>query len=171
MTVESGVLLVDDHRIVLEGLALLIDRQDNLHVCGTANDARSALSAVSTTNPRVVIVDIALGHDDGLELIKVIHSQWPEVGILALSMHSESMYAERALRAGASGYLRKDDAPERFLEALQTVLDGGVHISPEIKERVFSRAMGRAVEDCRMPTESLSDRELTVLRLMGAGRT
>lgn len=165
----SRVLVVDDHSVVRHGLALLINNEHDLAVCGEASDAGSALKAVEKLRPDLIVVDIALGDTDGIELIKQINARWPTTKLLALSMHSENIYAERALKAGANGYLMKEEAPEEFLGALRQILSGEVFVSRRLEKRWLQRMRNGSHSLDRLPVETLTDRELAVLQLIGDG--
>ncbi len=165
----SRVLLVDDHAVVRHGLALLINNERDLTVCGEASDAGSALKTAEKLQPDLVVVDIALGDTDGIELIKQMHARWPTTRVLALSMHSENLYAERALQAGANGYLMKEEAPQEFLRALRQILSGEVFVSRQLEKRWLQRMRSGSHNLDRTPVETLSDRELAVLQLIGDG--
>ncbi len=168
---STRVLLIDDHAVVRRGLAVLISQQPGLSACGEAGTAAEALAAVKALRPDIAIVDIALGGTDGLALIEQIKAQWPEVGILALSMHSDTLYAERATRAGASGYLMKEQAADALVTALRRIADGGVYLSDETQARMVRRLF-RGGPGGDVPTiDTLSDRELTVFQLLGSGST
>jgi DNA-binding NarL/FixJ family response regulator len=163
------VLVVDDHPIVRQGLALLINGEADLEVCGQAEEAHSAAEAIDRLRPDVVLLDISLGGPDGLELVKQLRLRACDVPILILSMHDQSIYAERALRAGANGYIMKQEATDRVLTAIRRILDGQVYVSDQVASHLlqqYSRA-GSA----RSPIASLSDRELEVFRLIGEGQT
>jgi len=118
------VFVVDDHPIVRQGLALLINQEPDLAVCGAAEEMQSALAAINAVRPDILIVDISLNGPDGLELLKTIRITMPRLPVLILSMHDESLYAERALRAGANGYIMKQEATEKVLVALRRILSG-----------------------------------------------
>ncbi|CAB4243781.1 DNA-binding response regulator, NarL family (REC-HTH domains) [Methylacidimicrobium sp. AP8] len=163
------VLIVDDHALVSEGIAQLIGTKGGLTVCGTAATAREGFDLVTKTKPDLVIVDLSLPGKSGLELIKDIHAAYPEVAILTLSMHEESMYAERALRAGARGYLMKSEGGQRLLEGIQRVLEGGIFVSESVASRVLERFSGRRAKPTLNPVEALSDREFEVFLLIGRG--
>ncbi|VVM06635.1 response regulator [Methylacidimicrobium tartarophylax] len=163
------VLIVDDHALVSEGIAQLIEARSGLTVCGTAANAHEGFDLVAKTRPDLVIVDLSLPGKSGLELIKDIHASYPEIAILTLSMHEESMYAERALRAGARGYLMKSEGGQRLLEGIQRVLDGGMFVSEAVATRVLERFSGRRAKPTLNPVESLSDREFEVFQLIGRG--
>lgn len=165
------VLLIDDHALVRRGLMLLVEQQSDMSVCGEAGTSAEGLDAAKALRPDVAVVDVALGGTDGLALIEQIKAQCPEVRMLALSMHSEALFAERALRAGAGGYLMKEQAPGALITAIRGVAAGEVHLSDELKDRVLQRLIGGGVADERTAIETLSDRELTVFRLLGSGFT
>ena len=169
-TGPARVLIVDDHPIVREGLALLISGQPDLEVCGEAEDVATAGQLVDETKPDVAIVDISLKGSSGLELIKRIKAKHPSVRILVSSIHDESVYAERALRAGAMGYVNKREATRTILGALRQILDGRVYLSERMADRLLCRAVGGGGERVQgSPVESLSDRELEVFELIGQG--
>jgi DNA-binding NarL/FixJ family response regulator len=167
---RSRVLIVDDHPAVREALALRIGRQSDLQVCGEAADMSEALRLVADTRPDVAVVDISLKTGNGIDLIKRIKGRNDRVRMLVWSMHSESLYAERALRAGALGYINKDQATDRIVEAIRRVLSGKVWLSDVMTERMLQRSVGGGrVEKSRSPSDALADRELEVFRLIGQG--
>ncbi|MBS0260546.1 MAG: response regulator transcription factor [Planctomycetes bacterium] len=167
---KTRILIVDDHPTVREGLALRIGRESDLEVCGEAANAADALRLVEETRPDVIVVDITLGTGDGIDLIKRIKARNDQVRMLVWSMHSELLYAERALRAGALGYVNKDQATTRIIEAIRQVRQGKVYMSESMTERLVRRAIGPAQESRPLPIDSLSDRELQVFRLIGEGK-
>jgi len=165
---RARVLIVDDHPAVREALALRISRQSDLEVCGEAADMSEALRMVADTQPEVAIVDISLKTGSGIELIKRIKDRNYSVRMLVWSMHSESLYAERALRAGALGYINKDQATDKIIEAIRRVLDGKVYLSEAMAEKMLHRAVGGSREEvAQSPLDVLADRELEVFRLIG----
>src|SRR6516225_10530105 len=167
---RARVLIVDDHPAVREALALRISRQPDLEVCGEAADTSEALRLVAQAQPDVAVVDISLKTGNGIDLIRRIKDRNDHVRILVWSMHSESLYAERALRAGALGYINKDQATDRIVEAIRRVLAGKVWLSEAMTERMLHRAVGGAREGLtRSPVDGLADRELEVFRLIGGG--
>jgi DNA-binding NarL/FixJ family response regulator len=170
---RARVLIVDDHPAVREALALRIGRQDDLEVCGEAADTGEALHLVARRRPDVAVVDISLRTGNGIDLIKRINDRDGGVRMLVWSMHSESLYAERALRAGALGYITKDQDTDRIVEAIRHVLAGKVWLSEAMAERMLQRAVGtrgtRRPEVTRSPVDALADRELEVFRLIGQG--
>jgi len=167
---RARVLIVDDHPAVREALGLRIDRQADLEVCGETDDASEALRLVAETRRDVAVVDISLKTGNGIELIKRIKDRKHDVRMLVWSMHNESLYAERALRAGALGYINKDQATGQIIEAIRQVLAGKVYLSPRMAEQLLHRAVGagRAALD-GSPVDGLSNRELEVFRLIGQG--
>jgi DNA-binding NarL/FixJ family response regulator len=167
---RARILIVDDHPVVREALALRIGRQRDLQVCGEAADMSEALRLVAETQPDVAIIDISLKNGNGIDLIKRIKTSNDRVRMLVWSMHSESLYAEDALRSGAMGYLNKDQATDKIIEAIRQVLQGKIYVSEAIAERMLRRAAGRVEEEVRRsPLEALTDRELEVFRLIGQG--
>jgi DNA-binding NarL/FixJ family response regulator len=164
------ILIVDDHPAVREALALRIGVQDDLEVCGEAADMAEALRLVGDTRPDVAVVDISLRNGNGLDLIKRISERTDTIRILVWSTHSEALYAERCLRAGALGYVNKDQATVTIVEAIRRVLEGKVYLSDEMAEKMLHRAVGdRRKELTRSPLDALADRELEVFRLIGEG--
>ncbi|MEP6593299.1 MAG: response regulator transcription factor, partial [Acidobacteriota bacterium] len=169
--VKRRVLVVDDHPIIRQGLSLLIDREPDLTVCGHADDAHSAARAIAELRPDLVILDISLGGQDGLDLLKQVRLRDDELPILVLSMHDESIYAERVLRAGANGYIMKQEATGLVLTAVRRILDGQVYVPERIATRMLRQYARGASSGPISPLASLSDRELEVFRLIGAGRS
>lgn len=168
---KNRVLVVDDHPIVRQGLALLINREPDLTVCGEAQDARMAMQSISTTRPDILVVDISLNGPDGLDLLKDIRSRYPDLPVLILSMHDESIYAERALRAGAQGYIMKQEASEKVLLALRRILSHEIYVSECISNRMLKRFIGNPSAGRPSSISDLTDRELEVFRLIGEGHS
>jgi len=167
---RARILIVDDHPAVREALSLRIGRQADLEVCGEAADTSEALRLVGETRPDVAVVDISLKTGNGIDLIKRIKDRNAHVRILVWSMHSESLYAERALRSGALGFITKDQATDKIVEAIRRVLAGKVWLSEAMAERLLQRAVGTGrPEFTRAPLDALADRELEVFRLIGQG--
>ena len=164
---RTRVMLVDDHSVMRQGLAALINAQPDLEVCGEADGVQPALAVARQVRPDIALVDIALKGGDGLELIKELRAKCPDVLCLVLSMHDEAVYAERAIRAGARGYVRKVEAAEQLLAAIRRVLAGGMHVSDEVTAGLMNRVGGRPGR--ASPVGQLSDRELQVLRCIGRG--
>jgi DNA-binding NarL/FixJ family response regulator len=165
---KCKVFLVDDHPIVRQGLALFIEREPDLMVCGEAEDATSALQAIREAAPDFVILDISLNGPDGLELLKTLRVRYPNLPALILSMHDESVYAERALRAGANGYIMKQEAADKVITAIRHILGGDVYLSDRLTKQMLQQFVNGSISP-RDPLAKLSDRELEVFRLIGAG--
>ncbi len=165
------VFVVDDHPIVRQGLAQLINREPDLTVCGEAEQAASALHAIANEKPDILIVDISLGGPDGLELLKNIRVRYPALPVLILSMHDESIYAERALRAGASGYIMKHEAAEKVLVAVRQILSREIYVSERVANRILHHYISSTSTVKQSPLADLSDRELEVFRLIGEGHS
>jgi DNA-binding NarL/FixJ family response regulator len=163
------VLIVDDHPIVRDGLVTLINHESDLTVCGEAEEPQEALEAISQLKPDVVIVDITLKGSNGIELTKSIKARSPGLPVIVLSIHDESVYAERALRAGAQGYLMKEVVSERIITAIRTVLSGEIYVSNAMSKRILRQLAGGKVDTISTPMDSLSDREIEVFRLIGQG--
>jgi len=126
---KSKILIVDDHPIVRQGLAELVNHENDLAVCGQAEDAHQAMKAIKELRPEIAVIDISLKEISGIELIKDINVRYPNLPVLALSMHDESLYAERALRAGAKGYIMKAEATEKVITAIRKILNGEIYVS------------------------------------------
>jgi DNA-binding NarL/FixJ family response regulator len=167
---RRSILLVDDHPAVREGVAVAILQTDDLAVCGHAASASKAMAEIARLKPDAVLVDISLENSNGIELIKDIRSRYSgKLAVLVLSMHDEALYAERVLRAGARGYLMKNQSMKTVIEALRKVLDGGVYLSEEMTTRIMG-SYARLGEPAKRPAvESLSDRELEVFQLLSEG--
>lgn len=166
---KHRIVIVDDHPIVRQGLAQLIEQEDDLHICGQAEDAHEAMRAIRELNPDLVIVDISLRTTSGIDLIKDIRAQFPALPVLTLSMHDEALYAERALRAGAKGYIMKQEAPEEVVTAIRRVLAGTTYVSQGMAAKMVSKIVAGPGEKGASPVDRLSDRELEVFRLIGEG--
>ncbi|HUD49360.1 MAG TPA: response regulator transcription factor [Candidatus Baltobacteraceae bacterium] len=164
------IMLVDDHPVIRNGLAQLIDQEPDLKVCGQFEDSTHALEAVAALQPDLAIVDLSLKGSSGLELVKNIKSAHPGVLILVLSMHDESLYAERAIRAGASGYIMKQESADRVLGAIRKVLNGGIHLSEGMNSKFMHRLKTRKSAAGGSLMERLSNREMEVFGLIGEGR-
>jgi DNA-binding NarL/FixJ family response regulator len=166
---KSRVLVVDDHPIVREHLSTLIAREPDLVVIGQADSAHRAIENVRRHRPELVILDLSLADKPGLELIKELKAQFPDLLILVLSMHDETLYAERVLRAGARGYIMKEEATRRILDAIRRILGGDVYLSTKMAARALKRIAGDGPGSTFFPVEKLSDRELEVFQLIGQG--
>lgn len=167
---KTRVLIVDDHPIMRHGLAQLIDAQLDLEVCARAGTAAEALETVSGSRAQLALVDISLPDRNGLELLKDFQAHHPELQVLMVSMHDESLYAERALRAGARGYIMKEEAGEKLIEAIYTVLDGRIYVSGEMSARIIETFSGNRGGALRESLGQLSDRELEVFEEIGHGK-
>jgi len=164
------VLLVDDHPVLRKGLAQLINQESDMLVCGEAEEATKAFDAVGTLNPDVGVVDISLKRGNGIELVKNVKARYPSIAMLVLSMHDETLYAERALRAGALGYIMKEEATEQVLVAIRRVVTGEIFLSEKMKGRMLQQLASGRGKVVVSPIEHLTDRELEVFRLIGEGR-
>jgi len=160
---------VDDHPIVIEGLKQLIDQQPDLRVCGELSDGRAALATVERLRPDLAVVDLSLKDVNGLDVIKTLKAEHPALPVLALSMHDEMLYAERALRAGASGYVMKQEATKNLLGAVRRILDGGIYLSDNVTAKLLQRVANTKSTGKTSVLEELSDREIEVFRLIGEG--
>jgi DNA-binding NarL/FixJ family response regulator len=167
--VKHKVFLIEDHPVTRDGLAQLINYQHDLEVCGHAGSASQALEGIRSTQPGLIIVDVSLPDAHGIELIKDLVALQSDLRILALSMHDETLYAERALRAGASGYVMKQEPTEVVMGAIRKVLLGQTFLSPRMQERALRRFAGHSAATPRSGMESLTDRELEVFELIGRG--
>jgi DNA-binding NarL/FixJ family response regulator len=163
---KHRIFLVDDHPIIQQALADMLNHEEDIEVCGSTKTARTALDQIEKLTPDLVILDLVLQGANGIELLKDIRVRYPKQLVLMLSMHDESVYAFRALRAGAAGYIMKAEATERLLGAIRQVLQGGVYLSEKMQKRVLGRMGGQPAESSQ-PLDQLSDRELEVLRLLG----
>jgi DNA-binding NarL/FixJ family response regulator len=166
---KKKIFLVDDHPLVREWLTNLIHQQPDLVVCGETENAPAALSAIGAAQPDLAIVDISLKGSSGLELIKNLKELSPGVPVLVLSMHDESLYAERVLRAGACGYINKSETAQKVVEAIRRVLEGKLYVSEKVAEAMTVRALTGKPATSQSPVELLSDRELEVFEKLGQG--
>jgi DNA-binding NarL/FixJ family response regulator len=166
------IFIVDDHPVMRRGYAAIIEEEIDLAVCGEAGDALEALDQIRTSTPDLVIADLTLaGSMSGLELIKMLKMERPTLPILVVSMHDESLYAERVLHAGAKGYIMKDVADTAIVKAVRRVLAGGLYVSEEIGEKILLQFAGGHFDANQSPLERLSDRELEVFEHLGRGLT
>ena len=175
MTPDTGgskkrIFLVDDHPLVREWLTNLINQQPDLSVCGEAETAPQAMQSIVAGKPDIAIIDISLKNSSGIELIKGLKQSSPATAVLVLSMHEESHYAERALRAGAKGYIVKRETTRKVISAIRQVLAGGVYISEEIATSLATQFVSGKPQAQNSPVDQLSDRELEVFELLGQGR-
>lgn len=163
------VLIVDDHPIVRQGLRRVMENEEDLMVCGEAETARDARQAIKDLNPDVVIADISLKQGDGIELVRDVRAHYPQLPILVLSMHDETIYAERMLSAGANGYIMKQAASEQFLVSLRRVLDGGIYVSEAVGNNMIQKFAAGGSYISANPIDRLSNRELQILHMIGKG--
>ncbi|MEN7973164.1 MAG: response regulator transcription factor [Verrucomicrobiota bacterium] len=168
---RKQVYLVDDHPIVRQGLIKLIEQEDGLEVCGEAGTVTEAMESLKKLGPDVILVDISLEDSNGLELIKLVDDLGMQIPMLVLSMHDESLYAEHALRAGASGYVMKQAASNTLIQAIEKVLAGEIYVSKSMSSQMLKMAFRSGGEDTRTGTESLSLRELEVFEMIGRGNS
>jgi DNA-binding NarL/FixJ family response regulator len=166
---KRKVFIVDDHPIIRDGLTALINHESDLYVCGQTGEARQALSAIFELKPDVAIVDITLEDSDGIELTKNIKARYPKLPVIVLSMHDESIYAERALHAGARAYLMKDSVSDKIITAIRTVLGGEIYVSDIMAKKLLRKLAGNNVDAINTPTGNLTDREFEVFRWIGQG--
>lgn len=163
------IVVVDDHPLMRKGLVMSLEADSDLEVCGQASSAEDGLGLVEKLNPDLVMVDISLPGMSGLEMIKQIHAIRPSIKTLVVSRHDESLYAERAIRAGAKGYVMKLEAPDVMIRAVRKVMNGGIYVSDEINERLLLSMASGHENLAQSPLEILSDRELEVFELTGRG--
>jgi len=165
----TRILLVDDHPVVRDGFAEVINREPDLTVCAAAEDRAGALQAIEANDPGLVVIDLTLKNSSGMELIKDIHARWPKLLILVVSMHNENLYAERVLRAGARGYITKQQATRDILQAIRRVLSGGIYLNETTGAAVLARLASRPQANDDVVLDQLTDRELQVFELTGQG--
>lgn len=168
---QSQIMIIDSHPIVREGYSRLIEKQQDLQVCAEFDGKEEAIRQIGQVSPDLIIVGISLKDGNGLDLVKEIKSQFDQIRILVVSTHDEILFAEKAVRAGALGYLNKQAAADQILKAIYHVLDGKVYLSPVIIERMICRSIGSDNYSNLSPIESLSARELEVFKQIGAGAT
>lgn len=166
---KMQILIVDDHPVVRDGLTTIINHEQDLNVCGEADNAQHALKAVDELKPDLVVIDISLKDSDGIELTKSIKARHPNLLVIVLSVHDESVYAERALLAGAKAYLMKDAVSENVVKAIRTVLSGEIYVSNTISKKFLHKIAQDKAGTAKTPIESLSDREFEIFRLIGEG--
>jgi DNA-binding NarL/FixJ family response regulator len=165
---QRRIFVVDDHPVFREGLVGLIKREQGVAVCGEADNAPQALSAIEQLRPDLVLADIGLPGRSGLELIKDILAVCPDTAVLAISMHDETLYAERVLRAGGRGYIMKQEGPDKILQAIRHVLTGQISVSPRMSVRLLDALSGRR-DKTKSPISRLTDREFEIFQLIGQG--
>ena len=166
---KTRILVVDDHPIVRQGLAQLIEEEPDLEVCAQAEDAPEAMSLIKKLGPDFLIIDISLKETSGMELIKDVKAAYPNLPVLALSMHDESLYAERSLRAGARGYVMKSEATVKVVDAIRKILSGRIYVSENVAAKMMNKIVGAQPDVGASAIERLSDRELEVFSLIGQG--
>ena len=166
---KARIVLVDDHPVVLLGLTYLINQEPDMMVCGEAKDAETALKAIETLKPDLAIIDISLNGTSGLDLIQKTKTLWPELPILVLSMHDETLYAERSLRAGALGYVMKQELTEKLVIAIRRVLEKEIYVSEKMSTTLLSKSIRGRRDKGSFSLEPLSDRELEIFLLIGRG--
>ncbi len=167
MPIRPNFIVVDDHPLYRHGVTMLIGQELRLECAGEAGSVTEALDLLSATKPRIAIVDISLQGQSGLDLIHTIKTEYPETAVLVVSMHEENLYGERALKAGARGYVMKHESPDILIGAVRDVMEGRIAVSAELRERMLEGiAWGKSEAD---PVERLSDRELEVFTLIGRG--
>ncbi|HPI92766.1 MAG TPA: response regulator transcription factor [Deltaproteobacteria bacterium] len=166
---KHRILVVDDHPIFRHGLGQLIGQEDDLEVCGEAEDYHGALKAIEALNPDMIVVDITLKDMSGIDLIKEVHRSRKGMPMLVISMHDESLYAERAFRAGARGYVMKQEASDSVVQAIRLVLSGGIYASRKVTENILTRFIEGSGEPSESPLKELTDREIEVFQLIGEG--
>ena len=166
---KSKVLIIDDHPIFCLGMSELINKEPDLTVCGSVDSMKKACPAIAELKPHLVIIDISLKDGNGLDLVQEIKKEYEGLPMLVLSMYDESLYAERALMAGAFGYIMKQEAIPKVVEAIRQVLQGDIYASNSVKEKVFKRLMNPQGGGGKSPLDILTNRELEVLRLIGEG--
>jgi DNA-binding NarL/FixJ family response regulator len=164
------IVVVDDHPLFRHGLIQLLNSDDGFSVCGEASSAGEAMDVIRKVKPHLVIVDLGLKGTNGIELTKMIVAEFPKIPVLVLSMHDESLYAVRALRAGARGYVTKQEALGSVLEAVREVMDGHTYLSPKMASQVISKVVVNRIAPEEEITDRLSDRELEVLEMIGSGK-
>ncbi|MFZ2280073.1 MAG: response regulator transcription factor [Prosthecobacter sp.] len=170
-TAGKRLLVVDDHPVFRHGICQFLGQFSDVSVCGEASNAQSALAAMRLHQPEVALLDVSMPGTNGIELIKHMLAEQPSLIILMISMHDESLYALRALRAGAKGYVMKQQAMENILEALRKVIGGGIYVSPLFTEKLIFKTIQGSEGDLGSPVDKLSDRELEVLQLFGRDKT
>jgi DNA-binding NarL/FixJ family response regulator len=168
---KRTIFIVDDHPIVRQGLIQLISTEPDLVIAGQGEDAYQALKMIRQAKPDLTLLDISLKDTGGIELLKELRAQDPDLRVLILSMHDESLYAERALRAGARGYIMKQEAPQVLLQAIRKVLHGEVYVSDKMSALLLQRMVGNRKPDGALPMDRLTDREMEIFRMIGAGLT
>ena len=171
MANKKKIMLVEDHPIFRLGLAELINQEDDLIACGTSTDVNQAIKEIEILNPNLIIVDISLKNSDGIDLVQHVKKNKEDIPVLVLSMHDEYLYAQRALHAGAKGYIMKQEAMESVVTAIQHVLAGKIYLNENLKEHILSNISDNFKAKDKSPMERLTDRELQVFKMIGRGFT
>jgi len=171
LPVKARILIVDDHTIVRQGIAQLVNREPDLDVCVEAGDADSAVAVLAKTTVDLAIVDISLPGTSGIELVKLFRDSHPQLPVLVMSMHDEALYSDRAFRAGAKGYVMKQEATEKLLAAIRKILNGGVYVSDRMQTVMVQRFLNSGVDETVSFIDNLTDREFEILRMIGQGLT
>lgn len=171
LPVKARILIVDDHVIVRQGIAQLVNREPDLDVCEEAGDADSAVAVLRETQVDLAIVDISLPGTSGIELVKQMRDMQPQLPVLVMSMHDEALYSDRAFRAGAKGYVMKQEATEKLLAAIRKILNGGVYVSDRMQTVMVQRFLNSGVDETVSFIDNLTDREFEILRMIGQGLT
>jgi DNA-binding NarL/FixJ family response regulator len=167
---KTKIVIVDDHPMMRQGLVQLIDNETDLSVSGEAETAEQAISVISDSAPDLVLADISLTGKSGIELIKDIQALRPGLPVLVISMHDESIYAERVLRAGGRGYIMKQEGGKQIMQAIRHVLGGQIYVSPKMSGKILEIFSGRRADSSASPVERLTDREFEVFQLIGHGK-
>jgi len=166
---KQGIFILDDHPVIRNGLTFIIEREADLFVCGDAGRYNEALEKIESQNPSLIIVDISLDGPNGLDFIQQVRGLYPDVRMLVHSIHDEMFYAERVLRAGARGYVMKQESAERIIEAIREVLNGKIYVSVKLGERLLQKMSSDPAAISKSPIDHLSNRELEVFRFIGEG--
>lgn len=168
---RKRILLVDDHPMMRMGIIQLLGKQPTLEICGEANSPAEAMTLIAQSHPDLILVDISMKGASGLEFIKDVQAVHGHIPMLVVSMHDEKIYAERALRAGACGYIMKEESAEYLLAAVQRVLEGGIYLSKTMSARLLKTLVNADSHNAQSPLQKLTDREFEVFRLIGQGQT
>jgi len=166
---NSKILIIDDHPIFRMGMKELINQEEDFTVCAMAENIAEALEALEKATPDMAIIDVALAEENGLDLVKIIHREQKEFPMLVLSMHDESVWAERAIRAGAQGYVMKKEASESVISALRSIREGKIHVSNSMVSLLLNKLQDNPQDHKKTTEESLTEREIEVFRLLGSG--
>ncbi len=168
-TKKIEIFIVDDHPVVRRGVAILVDKEGDMSVCGEAQGAQEALEKISSLKPDIVIADLGLQGMSGMELLRMLKQKYPRLPVLIMSMHDESLYAERVLKAGARGYIMKEESPDKIVIALRQILNGKIYISEKMAEEALEKVASGKISSEGSSIDVLSDRELDIYRMIGQG--